>query len=88
MKKLLLLSALILSSSAFASDLETTIKEIESDRNARCEKVDTSMGVCFGPTNMNVCFYSVKFDCVSNDGNFSLKVKMKNSKVRKVIFLK
>lgn len=88
MKKLfLIMIALMFSSLSYAKDLDTTIKEIESEHNARCEKVDTSMGFCLGP-NAGVCFYNVKFDCLSTDGDFSLKVKMRNSHVRKVIFIK
>jgi hypothetical protein len=62
--------------SAFASDLSTTIKNIELENNAKCEKTaGPSLAVC-SPGGM--CLYHVKYLCVSNNGDFNLKVKMKS----------
>jgi hypothetical protein len=87
MKYLVIAFISIFTTTAFASDLASTIKEIEMNKNAKCTQTSTSMGVCLTAT----CFYSVKFECVSNSGDFDLKVKMKSipgkTTVRKVIFL-
>jgi hypothetical protein len=93
MKLALILMLSVFSMSVFAKDLSEVIREIEVNRNAKCTEGRTSFGLCLGTGNgvSATCFYSVKFDCVSNEGDFSLKVKMKSifgkSKVRKVIYL-
>lgn len=85
MKKIILAMSLIFSAQVFAADLETTIRDIEIKENAKCTKTDTSTAICLGGAQYGLCYYNVKFVCESNSGTFSLKVKMKNSTVRKVI---
>lgn len=84
MKKIILAISFIFSTQIFAADLATTIRNIEIKENAKCTKTDTSTALCLGGAQ-GVCYYNVKFSCVSNSGTFSLKVKMKNSTVRKII---
>jgi hypothetical protein len=93
MKLLAIVLFSIFTTASFASDLSSTIKDIEMDKNAKCTETSTSWGLCFGiaPGTGGTCFYSVKFDCTSNSGDFGLKVKMKSvfgkTSVRKVIYL-
>ena len=85
MKKMILAISLLASTQIFAADLESTIRDIEIKENAKCTKTETSGAFCLGGAQYGLCFYNVKFVCESNSGIFSLKVKMKNSKVRKVV---
>lgn len=95
--------------SAFATDLASKVREIESEKNAKCTEVKTSYKFCLGgvPNEynreperlnsfLNTCRYSVTFDCVSNTGDFTVKMKVKEkyssraggrtAQVTKVIF--
>ena len=83
---------LLFTATAFAKDLSTVVKEIEMDKNAKCSETRTSFGLCLGSAELaGVCYYSVKFDCAANSGDFGLKIKMKsvfgNATVRKVVYL-
>lgn len=80
MKSIALIATLLFSSLSFASNIENKIKQVEAEYNARCEKVKTSGSLCFGGSEYaNVCYYSVKYKCLSNDGDFVAKLKVKST---------
>lgn len=86
MKFIIIAALSMFSVASFAKDLDSTIRDIEIDRNAKCSKIKTSWGLNlggpFGPT-----YYTVHYSCLTNDSDFGLKVRMRDSKVRKVIFV-
>jgi hypothetical protein len=86
------LSAILLSLfaiSAFASELTSKVRDIEAERNAKCEEIKRSVRLCYGgvpgghqdagPINnfLNTCHYTVTYDCDSNEGGFIMKVRVK-----------
>lgn len=91
----------MLSLSAFAANINDTVARIEFEENAKCVRTGQSRfnfctgGIGAGDSRYNTCFYTAKFDCVSNAGDFELKLKVKESynfdtqkreaRVRKVI---
>ncbi len=80
MKSVFLATALLLSTSVFANTVQSTVAEIESQYNARCEKIKTSFNLCLGPDSYSsVCYYSYKYVCFSQEGDFTAKLKMKSS---------
>lgn len=80
MKSMLLIATFLISSAAFAGSVENKIKEIESENNARCDYKKTSFALCFGrDAYSRVCYYSVKYNCLSQDGDFTAKIKVKSS---------
>lgn len=67
--------------SSFASSVEETVKDIEVERNVKCEYVRTNMGICLGsPVTLepSFCRYSKIFSCVGAE-TFKLKVKVNSS---------
>ena len=92
MKRLLILSLLMLSSLAMSSTVAEVISSIEVQNNAKCERVKLGANLCLN----YVCYRTDQIQCVSNSGNFKAKIKIKVTKspagtsvekVRKVIFL-
>ncbi|GEM_PF-4701696 len=80
MKSIVLIASLLFASLSFASSVENKIKQVEVENNARCEHVKTSGSLCFGGSvQSNVCFYTVKYNCLSNDGDFVAKLKVKST---------
>lgn len=80
MKSVLLVATFLISSAALAGSVENKIKEIENQNNARCENRKTSSSFCLGPDYYSqVCFYSVKYNCLSQEGDFTVKIKVKSS---------
>jgi hypothetical protein len=83
----------MLSVSAFATDLKSTVAAIEAETNATCESRGRARGIlganfCLGPNTISTdyyygadplesCWYSVNYDCVSNEGDFTLRIKVK-----------
>ncbi|MFY7994139.1 MAG: hypothetical protein ACOVP4_12650 [Bacteriovoracaceae bacterium] len=79
MKSFLLIIAFLVTSTAFAGSVENKIKDIEAEYNARCEYKKKSFGLCLGADYYSsVCYYSVKYNCASNEGQFVAKIKMKS----------
>lgn len=77
MKNLLVLAVAFISLNSFAGAIEDAVKAVEVERNAQCTYLNSStLKKCFGYTNN--CFYSVNYKCLSNDGAFGLKVKVKD----------
>lgn len=77
MKSLLASVLLVISFSSFASDLEEVVRKVEIEKNANCiKKSESPISMCFG--QVPTCLYNVKYDCISTNGDFKLKVKMKN----------
>lgn len=75
MKKSFLVLLSFFCLNAFAGPIEDAVKEIEVERNAICtRKSQSTFKKCFGQPM--TCLYNVKFTCVSNEGNFELKVKV------------
>jgi hypothetical protein len=91
MKKFLIAALTLSSLSAFAHyDVATTIAEIERNSNAVCSKVSQSrFSICSGGlSNGNIhdprplpatrsCYYNVTFKCLSNEGDFKVKLRVK-----------
>jgi hypothetical protein len=66
----------MLSFSSFATDLEEIVKRVESEKQATCTKKNVSpFSMCFG--DIRNCIYNVNYLCISHEGDFKLKVKMK-----------
>jgi len=97
MKNILLLIAVLFSYSALAETSEEAVRRIENKRNATCEFTSqSSFKKCFG--SPMTCYYTKQFACESTDGNFTLKLRMKEfldfnsnsyqESVRKVIVVK
>ena len=94
--KLIILTGLIVLSSSFASSLNSvgeTLESIETEKNAKCRLSKVSRSVCIN----NLCFSSRTYQCISNNGNFKVKLKLKTqnlfdgntyTRVRKVVYLK
>lgn len=81
--------------SAFSADINTTIANIEADKNAVCSRTGVSaFNFCTGPETYEarVCWYSVKYSCYSTEGDFKVKLRVKesdrSSKVTKVTYSK
>jgi hypothetical protein len=87
MKVLIVGMLALVSAQAFCADLNTTIHDIEVNKNAKCTKTKTSWGLNLGGA-LGVTFFTVKYHCQSNTGDFDLKVRMRNGNVRKVIYTK
>ncbi len=65
--------------SSFAGSVEEKVKDVEADRNVKCEYVKTSVGICLGsPVTLTpaLCRYSKTFNCDGAE-TFKLKVKVK-----------
>lgn len=100
MKNVLLVAALtLISAHSFAQSIESTVARVQTERDARCELVKTSKKMCTGSMTsdkIKYCFYNVKFDCVSEEAPFGLKLKVvkesdinsSSETVRKVIIIK
>lgn len=91
MKKLIVLSLCAFSLNTFAGPVEDAVKEVEVERNAQCSRQSRStFSKCLGMPQ--TCFYTVKYKCLSNEGVFGLKVKVRENfqgtKVRQVIITK
>jgi hypothetical protein len=93
MKVIVILTALFMSFGVFAKDVEQTISEIESQRDATCYQGDVSMRFCLN----TVCVHYENFQCVENKGIFKVRLKVLTKelsdgsyeeKVKKVIYLK
>jgi len=77
MKYILAAAFLSFSFSSFASELEEVVRKVEIEKNANCiKRSESPMSMCFG--NIPTCLYNVKFQCISTEGDFKLKVKMKS----------
>jgi len=84
MKNLFILVIACVSLNLFAGPVEETVREIEREKQARCAEVSRSVfSKCFGIPE--TCFYSVKFNCLSNVGDFFLKVKVRQSQMGTVV---
>ncbi len=84
MKNLFILGIACLSLNLFAGPVEETVREIEIEKQARCSEVSRSVfSKCFGMPE--TCFYNVKFHCLSNVGDFSLKVKVRQNHLGTVV---
>lgn len=97
MKNILLLVAALFSYAAIASTADEAVRNVELKRNATCEfSTQSSFKRCFGQPM--TCFYTKEYLCDSAEGNFKLKLRMKDSydwnnnryqeTVRKVIVVK
>lgn len=93
MKVIVILTTLFMSFCVFAKDVEQTISEIESQKDATCYQGDESMRFCL---NM-VCLHYENFQCIENKGIFRVRLKVLTKeladgsyeeKVKKVIYLK
>jgi hypothetical protein len=77
MKSIFAMFLVSLSLSTYAAtSLDEAIKKVETEKNARCEEFRTStISKCLGtpPT----CFYNVFFRCSSVEGDFGLKIKVR-----------
>ncbi len=77
MKYILAAALVSFSFSSFASELEDVVRKVEIEKNANCiKKSESPISMCFG--QIPTCLYNVKFKCISSEGDFKLKVKMKN----------
>lgn len=81
--------------SAFSAGIDTTIAKIEAQKDAVCSRTSISaFNFCTGPATYEarLCYYSVKYTCYSTDGDFSVKLRVRESskgtKVTKVSYLK
>jgi hypothetical protein len=64
--------------SAFASNVADRVREVEFERNAVCTEAKQSLRFCLGgPSILQTCHYSIRFECLSNEGNFGLKLKIR-----------
>lgn len=64
--------------SVFASDVvKTKIAQIELKENAKCELIDVSNSLCLG----HLCFYSQLYQCISNNSDFKVKLKLKTASI-------
>lgn len=76
MKKFMMASFCLIAFSAFAGPVEDAVKEVEVERNAVCTRSSQStFSKCFGQPA--TCFYNLKYKCLSNEGTFTLKVKVR-----------
>lgn len=85
MKFIAIAALSLLSLNTFAADLNSTIKDIEIEKNAKCTKIKTGSSISFGG---EWYYYTVKYSCVSNKDDFALKIRMRNNVVRKVVYVK
>ncbi len=100
MKNVLLVAALtLISAHSFARSIESTLARVEVENNAKCEATGTSKKKCTGAMTsdkIRYCFFTARFDCASEEGDFSLKIRAVDETdihsssvtVRKVIIIK
>lgn len=97
MKYIVLGIVSLFSVSAFSSSVDETVAQIEMEENAKCIRTGLSrFSFCTGQSPYNSCSYKMKFKCISNSGDFDLKLKVKKTyntrermwdvKVKKVTF--
>jgi hypothetical protein len=90
MKTLLFTMIATCSLSAFSADLATTIREVEQDKNAKCSMTSEGQLLCSGrldrhglkpnpqsPFYFRTCWQNIKFNCVSNENDFTLKARVR-----------
>ena len=77
MRYLVAICALSLSMGAFAKDINTTITEIEYDRSAQCQEVNSTMSFCLN----QVCINYVTFQCTGNTEVFKARLKVVTKKL-------
>lgn len=81
--KFLAVALIALSSfSAFSAGINSTIAKIESNKDAVCSRTGVSaFNFCTGPASYEarLCYYSVKYACYSTPGDFTVKLRVKES---------
>jgi hypothetical protein len=89
MKKTIAAVLCLSSLSVFASHLSSTIKDIELNHNARCSRARNGVSffnLCTGsipgmgePSVAYTCSYVVKYNCLSDEGDFGLKIRLREA---------
>lgn len=61
-------------------DVQETISKIESERNVRCEFIDSRFEFCVGiiPELPKYCWYKLNYDCTGSE-EFNLRLKIKDT---------
>lgn len=77
MRYLVAICALSFSIGAFAKDINTTITEIEYERSAQCQEINSTMGFCLN----QVCINYVTFQCLGNTEVFKARLKVVTKKL-------
>jgi len=81
-----------LSTGLLAKDIETTVRDIEIEKNAKCDYSYSGNSYCLN----NYCRQNVVYSCLSVDGSFNLKMgvsyidyngRISNITVRKITYL-
>ncbi|MCT4641288.1 MAG: hypothetical protein N4A33_03255 [Bacteriovoracaceae bacterium] len=77
MKNLLMIVSLLVGSLSQAATVSEVVNRVELENNAKCIKKSQSMNFCLN----HFCKSRQKFFCDSNEGTFTLKLKVKEVKL-------
>ena len=75
MKSTLVIALLTLSTLSLGANVSETIKKIEMQKNAKCERVSLGANFCLN----YYCLRTDKLECISNSGDFKVKLKVRTS---------
>lgn len=76
MKAILITVFALATLSAHATGIKSAVENFERENNARCMEMKKTLSVCLG--TMGNCFYTVKYNCASPEGDFRMKIKVRD----------